>query len=895
MAAAGDTTRVSVASDGAQGNGYSTYPSVSTDGRYVAFSSDATNLVIGDTNGSCDIFVRDRQTGQTTRVSIATDGTQGNDILGCTADNKPSISANGRYVTFWTDANNLVNGDTNNSSDVFVHDQQTGETTRVSVATDGTQGNSYSRVSSISADGRYVAFSSEANNLVIGDTNNRGDVFVHDRQTGQTTRVSLASDGTQGNIESWFPSISADGRYVAFTSWASNLVSGDTNGYGDVFVHDRQSGGTMRVSVATDGTQGNRDSLYPFVSGDGRYVAFHSISNNLVSGDTNNTYDIFVHDLLNGQTTRVSVATDGTQGNGNSFSSSISANGRYVAFRSYASNLVSGDTNSTDDIFVHDRQSGQTTRVSLASSGTQGNGGSLFPSISADGRYVAFQSEDSNLVSGDTNGTSDVFVHENDIPIAPFLDLPFQYTSFSVAANGYYGGTSPARVKSWFDHNATGQTVTTWTGNIYTGAAATSPYTCNRVSCYDGHNGIDFRNTQSNEYAYAAATGTVFGVVNNCQNSGGGCTGYGNRVWIDHHNGYATLYGHLYTVSVTNGTVVTNRLVQTLGVMGSTGNSTGTHLHFGLYYDQNGDSQWSENEAVDPYGIQGVSYLWIHPLSAQQQIDSSGGSASAPSGNSAVTVPAGAVSDPITLELWDTPPVAGASATLRSTGNSFWMRVLEWLTGGSSASLMASASTNSFDVPVTVTVHYDPSWMPHLDTNQLTINQWDDVGQAWVALSTTLDTVNQQATAETSQPGYFDLQAPLVCPADTLEPNDNYDGASVAQTDGTLVSNLFDIAQDEDWFKFDALAGTEYAIQTTNLAAGVDTAVEIYDTDGVTLLASDDNGGGGNASSLTWQATQDGVYFARIVQASGSSFGCGATYNFAALATYRIYLPLVLR
>jgi len=287
MAAAGDTTRVSVASDGAQGNGYSTYPSVSTDGRYVAFSSDATNLVIGDTNGSCDIFVRDRQTGQTTRVSIATDGTQGNDILGCTADNKPSISANGRYVTFWTDANNLVNGDTNNSSDVFVHDQQTGETTRVSVATDGTQGNSYSRVSSISADGRYVAFSSEANNLVIGDTNNRGDVFVHDRQTGQTTRVSLASDGTQGNIESWFPSISADGRYVAFTSWASNLVSGDTNGYGDVFVHDRQSGGTMRVSVATDGTQGNRDSLYPFVSGDGRYVAFHSISNNLVQPGLN--------------------------------------------------------------------------------------------------------------------------------------------------------------------------------------------------------------------------------------------------------------------------------------------------------------------------------------------------------------------------------------------------------------------------------------------------------------------------------------------------------------------------------------------------------------------------------------------------------------------------------
>jgi hypothetical protein len=246
------------------------------------------------------------------------------------------------------------------------------------------------------------------------------------------------------------------------------------------------------------------------------------------------------------------------------------------------------------------------------------------------------------------------------------------------------------------------------------------------------------------------------------------------------------------------------------------------------------------------------------------------------------------------MELWDAPPVAGASAGLRSTGNSFWMRVLEWLAGGSSASLVAS-TTNSFDLPVTVTVNYDPASIPHLDINQLTINQWDELGQAWIALSTTLDTENLQTSAQTSQPGYFDLQAPLVCPTDTLEPNDNYDGASIVQTDGTLVSNLFDIAIDEDWFKIDTSARVEFNLQTMNLATGVDTVLEIYDQDGVTLLGSDDNGGGGNSSSLIWQAPQEGIYFVRIRQATGSTYGCDAAYDFAGVATYSLYLPLVLR
>jgi Tol biopolymer transport system component len=216
----------------------------------------------------------------------------------------------------------------------------------VSVASDGTQGNSHSVSPSISADGRYVAFSSLASNLVPGDTNGKQDIFVHDRLTGQTTRVSVASDGTQGNGDSDFASISADGRYVAFSSLASNLVAGDTNGTWDVFVHDRLTGQTTRVSVASDGTQGNEDSIGVEISADGRYVAFTSLASNLVAGDTNGTWDVFVHDRLTGQTTRVSVASDGTEGNGHSlYGLSISADGRYVAFASVASNLVSGDAN----------------------------------------------------------------------------------------------------------------------------------------------------------------------------------------------------------------------------------------------------------------------------------------------------------------------------------------------------------------------------------------------------------------------------------------------------------------------------------------------------------------------------------------------------------------------
>jgi tricorn protease-like protein len=267
-AAPGDITRVSVDSGGAQANGGSFRDQISADGRYVAFVSDATNLVPNDTNNAADVFVKDRQTGATTRISVASQtGAQADNGSGTVA-----ISSDGRYVAFYSDANNLVSGDSNGVGDIFVHDRQTGLTTRVSVDSGGVEANGGSSdfYLGISGDGRYVVFPSDATNLVSGDTNNVTDIFVHDCQTGQTRRVSVGSNGAEANGGSSAVNISDDGRYVAFSSGATNLVVGDTNGTRDVFVYDLQMGGTTLVSVNTSGEQADGGGNSPDISGDGR-------------------------------------------------------------------------------------------------------------------------------------------------------------------------------------------------------------------------------------------------------------------------------------------------------------------------------------------------------------------------------------------------------------------------------------------------------------------------------------------------------------------------------------------------------------------------------------------------------------------------------------------------
>ena len=403
----GTTERVSVDSEGTQADGPSISPAISADGRFVAFDSAAINLVPGDTNGRSDILVRDRQTGETTRVSVASDGMQTN-----SGSDSPHISADGRFVVFSTGAGEFHPVDRNGRFDVYVHDRQTAETTWASIAMGLTDGNGISRLASISADGSFVAFESAASNLIGGDANGVKDIYVRDRQAGQTSRASVASDGEEGNDGSERPSMSADGRFVVFESEASNLVAGDTNGVEDIFVHDRQTGQTIRVSVATGGTEGNGGSDRCSISGDGRFVAFASDADNLVHGDTNEASDAFVHDRQTGQTTRVSVASDGSPANSVSENPGISADGRFVVFVSLATNLVPGDTNNMYDAFVHDRQTGQTTRASVATDGTQGDNGVWKAAISAHGQFVAFESRASTLVSGDTNGADDIFVRD---------------------------------------------------------------------------------------------------------------------------------------------------------------------------------------------------------------------------------------------------------------------------------------------------------------------------------------------------------------------------------------------------------------------------------------------------------------------------------------------------
>ena len=406
-AAAKHTQRVSVSSAGNQGNGDSglSAPSISADGRYVAFDSKASNLVAGDSNGFFDVFVRDRKLHKTFRVSVSSAGVQGN------GDSyEPSISADGRYVAFQSSASNLVAGDSNGVEDVFVRDLKLHKTFRVSVSSAGVQANNESFGPLISADGRYVAFVSDASNLVAGDSNGYEDVFVRDRALHKTVRVSVSSAGVQGNNYSANPSISADGRYVAFESPASNLVSGDSNGYLDVFVRDLKLHKTVRVSVDSAGVQGNNESFDSSISGDGRYVAFASLASNLVAGDSNGYTDVFVRDRKLHKTVRVSVGAAGVQGNGASYQPSISGDGRYVAFVSDASNLVLGDVNGYTDVFGRDRKKHKTFLVSVDSAGVQANAASGDPSISAAGGYVGFDSVASNLVAGDTNGHEDVFV-----------------------------------------------------------------------------------------------------------------------------------------------------------------------------------------------------------------------------------------------------------------------------------------------------------------------------------------------------------------------------------------------------------------------------------------------------------------------------------------------------
>jgi len=424
---------VSVASGGIESHGLVDGPSISGDGRFVAFGSDGIDLMPTgqDTNGVSDVFVHDRTLGTTERVSVGALGVQANG-----PSSHSGLSADGRYVVFYSEAGNLVVGDFNGAGDVFVHDRVLHQTRLVSVSVLGGSASGVSFGPAISGDGRWVEFYSGAYDLILLglDTNGYRDAFLCDLSTGAIQRISLNSAGGQGDFHSGVSaaipggtSLSFDGRFAVFGSEALNLDPGDTNGRPDVFVHDRITGSTALVSVDDFGVQGTGASDAPAISGDGRFVLFQSGSATLVPGDTNHFYDLFVRDLVLGKTERVSVGVFGEQLSGPGSpqitlvtNPSISGDGRWAAFNTTLVDAVPGDLNSKSDVFAFDRQTRTLHLLSRSVALTSGNAGSFRAAISADGTVVAFQSDAGNLVASDTNALPDVFVAVVPEPVLTF-------------------------------------------------------------------------------------------------------------------------------------------------------------------------------------------------------------------------------------------------------------------------------------------------------------------------------------------------------------------------------------------------------------------------------------------------------------------------------------------
>ncbi|HYF50417.1 MAG TPA: hypothetical protein VEJ63_13490 [Planctomycetota bacterium] len=404
---------------GAIGNGNSEGPEITPDGKLVVFESSASNLVPGGST-TRQVYLRDLTTGNIELVSVNLSGGPGNGF-----SYQAHISADGRYVSFTSAATDLVSGDTNAQDDIFVRDRQTGTTQRISLAAGGGQTDGASFQSRISGNGRFVLFESRATNIVAGDTNNMSDGFLWDRTTGLIERVTLSNTGGQlmggGGGRNETTSMSDDGRYIAFQTDfdVSNAVAGDTNNSQDVFVRDRTSGTTTRISVNNSGQEGNNHSTFPFISRDGSTVVFSSLASNLDATDTNNVSDVFVWRRATNQITRI------TNANANCAQVTVSSNGRFIAFASQATNLTPGITGNVGNQFLYDSNTGETVLLSRASDGQSGNANSgshelpgnqlefcCYAYVSDDGRFIAYDSEASNLVFDDTNQRVDVFIHD---------------------------------------------------------------------------------------------------------------------------------------------------------------------------------------------------------------------------------------------------------------------------------------------------------------------------------------------------------------------------------------------------------------------------------------------------------------------------------------------------
>lgn len=481
----------------------------------------------------------------------------------------------------------------------------------------------------------------------------------------------------------------------------------------------------------------------------------------------------------------------------------------------------------------------------------------------------------------------------------PFLEMPVSYSNFAQAALGNMNDKGPGRVNSWFDHSYPNHTqnrkLIRWDGQVAQLTASSPP----RIgeSWYDGHGGTDFQWQEKNEPIYAAAPGTVIDTYTACREGDTSCdSAFGNRVWIDHGNGYATVYAHLNDVYASVGAVITDPTQQPLGTMGNTGRSLGTHLHLGLYFDRDGDGQWSRGEVVDPYGWAGSGkdpwagpsrYLWKHSLWDRQLVMGEEVRLASPSQLVAATIPGMAFGSTALVELWDVP-----SGTLgempdseedaipwRSTGHTFRLTATGF--EASAESTPPRISLNSVEAeaqPIALTVAYRSEDLQRLDPSQLIIRRWDDRGKTWTDLPTTVDTTRNLVTAQTMELGKFDLHAPLSCSTDAYEPDDHYAAATLIPAAGFEALRSFDIAHDQDWFRIEAEGGAIYVAETKDLSEGLNTILSLHNPVTLATLATSDSRRTGGASYLKWRVPHDGSYLLRISRVAGSPYGCDSTY-----------------
>ncbi|MGZ6912601.1 MAG: TolB family protein [Acidimicrobiia bacterium] len=345
------------------------------------------------------------------RVGLTTSGTQpgGGTTVGT------DISPDGRFVVFTSDSPDIVPNDHNNAADVFLRDTKLGTTERVSIADNEGEGSFGGYGGLVSADGRYVAFSSDSDNLLAtADNNGSTDVFLRDRQLGTTTRVSVKNAGGEANDSSYLQSMTPDARIIVFNSDADNLIgTTDQNFSTDVYIRDRGANKTQRISVATDGTEGDLDSTYGSISDDGRYVAFLSNASNFDENDSGVFQDVYLRDRTAGTTTRLSALADGTEADSDSTNVIISGDGKVVVFDTDASNLLPvSDDNGATDVYAASVATGAIERISSRPDGGDASDFSFVAGVSDDGRYVFFQSGAKDLVGNSLLAATDGFVRD---------------------------------------------------------------------------------------------------------------------------------------------------------------------------------------------------------------------------------------------------------------------------------------------------------------------------------------------------------------------------------------------------------------------------------------------------------------------------------------------------